>query len=263
MWRRWTLILVAARSGTFGSDRDGRCGATLEGVDAMASTTGATSTAALLYWIPLGAGGHSVRFNGVVYEAISAIVQRRPRSDIYHCALELRLPSGAYTVEMTPVPNRPRWERGVVAEGPVGTRWAGRLRLFRYEIRCWHDGIIPDLQYAIGGPIRLTDDAFAAQQILDVLPSVPTLTWGRDESRVGDMWSCNSIIAWALTRAGLNVEEIPMPFRGRAPGWHAGIAVAKHRAADLHRPMDCPDPSVMQDGTRVAPDHRIPTGRPG
>jgi hypothetical protein len=33
--------------------------------------------AADLYWIPLGAGGHSVRFNGRVYEAIAAFLAER------------------------------------------------------------------------------------------------------------------------------------------------------------------------------------------
>jgi hypothetical protein len=34
--------------------------------------------------ILLGAGGHSVRFDGKVYEAISSLIDRRPRCDIYH-----------------------------------------------------------------------------------------------------------------------------------------------------------------------------------
>jgi hypothetical protein len=37
---------------------------------------------------------------------------------------------------MTPVwTANGRGDRGVVAEGPVGARWAGRSRLFRYEVR--------------------------------------------------------------------------------------------------------------------------------
>ena len=98
-----------------------------------------------LYWLPLGAGGHSVRVNGIVYEAISSLIHRRPRCDIYHAALEILAPSGRFAVEMTPVPNRRGWERGVVAGGAVGTRAVGRLRIFRYEIRRWRDGVIPDL----------------------------------------------------------------------------------------------------------------------
>jgi hypothetical protein len=182
-----------------------------------------------LYWIPLGAGGRSVRFNGIVYEAISATIQRRSRRDIYHSALEIRTSSGLYTIEMTPVPNRRAWERGVVAEGSVGTRWAGRLRIFRYEVRRWYEGVIPDLQYALAPPIRVTDDPDVAQRILDLLPAVPTPTWGRDELRAGEMWSCNSIVSCVLTEAGLDTDAIVLPSHGRAPGWDAGIAVARRR----------------------------------
>jgi len=48
-----------------------------------------------LCWLPLGAGGHSVRFNGMVYEAISAIIDRRPRCDSYHTAVDIRAPAGS------------------------------------------------------------------------------------------------------------------------------------------------------------------------
>jgi hypothetical protein len=184
-----------------------------------------------LYWIPLGAGGHSVRLNGIVYEALSAALQGRPRRDIYHCALEVRVPRGRYAIEMTPVPNGRSWERGVVVQGAVGSRWAGWCRLFRYEVRCWREGVIPDLGHALGGPIRLTDDAAVAEGVLEQLPLVPALTWGRDESGTGEMWSCNSIVSWALRRAGVDTGVIPLPPGGRAPGWDAGIMVAARRDA--------------------------------
>lgn len=45
-----------------------------------------------LYWLPLGAGGHSVRLNGRVYEAVAARLARRPVCDLYHSALEVRVP---------------------------------------------------------------------------------------------------------------------------------------------------------------------------
>jgi hypothetical protein len=37
-----------------------------------------------LYWLPLGAGCHSVRLNGRVYEAVAARLARRPACDLYH-----------------------------------------------------------------------------------------------------------------------------------------------------------------------------------
>ena len=54
------------------------------------------------------------------------------------------------------VEQAPAWsdgaERGVVAEGSVGARAAGRFRLFRYEVRRWRDGMIHDLAEAIESP---------------------------------------------------------------------------------------------------------------
>jgi hypothetical protein len=84
-----------------------------------------------LYWLPLGAGGHFVRLNCRVYEAIAARLQRRPRYDPYHSALQVHLPDATYVIEQTPVTDLSGSQRGVVAEGPVGSRWAARFRLFR------------------------------------------------------------------------------------------------------------------------------------
>src|SRR5579872_4627951 len=36
-----------------------------------------------LYWLPLGAGGHCVRLNGCIFEAIMARIQHRPVCDLY------------------------------------------------------------------------------------------------------------------------------------------------------------------------------------
>src|SRR3954471_312523 len=86
-----------------------------------------------LYWLPLGAGGRSVRFNGLVFEAIAARLQHRTRSDLYHSALEVRVGSDRYVIEMAPVWNDHARDRGVVSEGAVASRRLGRLRLFRYQ----------------------------------------------------------------------------------------------------------------------------------
>jgi hypothetical protein len=96
-----------------------------------------------LYWLPLGAGGHSVRLNGLVFEAVVARLERRPPCDLYHSALVVRSPSGRYVIEQAPVRDNDGAERGVVAEGAVGSRLAGRFRIFRYEVRRWRDGVIP------------------------------------------------------------------------------------------------------------------------
>lgn len=184
-----------------------------------------------LYWLPLGAGGHCVRLNGRIYEAVAARLQRRPACDLYHSALQLELPDGRYVIEQAPVHDRGGAERGVVAEGAVGARWAGRLRIFRYEIRLWLGGQIPDVAEAVDSPQRLTTDEETARRALEVIKQIPTPVWGRDELGTGEMWNSNSVIAWVIARSGLHSEAIRPPAGGRAPGWRAGLAVA-HRQSD-------------------------------
>jgi hypothetical protein len=182
-----------------------------------------------LYWLPLGAGGHSVRFNGRVFEAATALAGHRPPCDLYHSALEVRVGTARFVIEMAPVRDAHGEQRGVVSEGPVGTRIAGRLRIFRYEIHRWRDGEIPDAGEAVESPRRLTDDPARAQRVLDLVPQVPTPVWGRDELEAGDMWNSNSVVAWLLARSGMETESIHPPAKGRAPGWQAGLVVARRQ----------------------------------
>src|ERR1700730_10205556 len=83
-----------------------------------------------LYWLPLGAGGRSVRWNGRLFEAAMARREHRSAGDLYHSALEVRDQDRKFVIEMAPVWNTGAAERGTVCEGPVGTRWLGRYRLF-------------------------------------------------------------------------------------------------------------------------------------
>jgi hypothetical protein len=179
-----------------------------------------------LYWIPLGGGAHVVRISGMVFEAVSARASRRPRCDLYHSALVVEVPEGRFVVEQTPVPNADGASRGVVAQGPVGTRFAGRFRVFRYEVRRWRDGQIPDIRAAIGSPVRVSSSLVCARRVLDVLEDIPTPVWGRDEFHTGEMWNSNSVVSWALTRSGIDTSRITPPAGGRAPGLHAGTVVA-------------------------------------
>jgi len=179
-----------------------------------------------LYWLPLGAGGHSVRFNGRVYEAIVAVFGRRKRHDLYHSALEVRVPSGRYVIEMTPALGSDQRDHGAVASGAVGSALLGRSNLFRYEIRRWREGVIPDVAEAVGSPRTLSTEPRIARRLLDLVPRVPTPVWGRDELRTGEMWNSNSLISWLLVRSGHQAGPIRPPAGGRAPGWSAGLTVA-------------------------------------
>lgn len=182
-----------------------------------------------LYWLPLGAGGHSVRLNGRLYEVIKAISQRRRPLALYHSALQVRSGEQSYVIEQAPELDPTGGSRGVVAGGPVGARWAGRFRVFRYEVRLWQGGDIPDVAEAVDSPHRLSADPVLARAVLDATRTVPTPVWGRDELGTGEMWNSNSVTAWILGASGFDSEAIEPPHGGRAPGWRAGVVVAGRR----------------------------------
>lgn len=200
------------------------------------SATNAVPAGIDLYWIPLGAGGSGfVRFNGRLYEAIKARIEGRRPCAIYHTALQVHLPEGRFVLEtMWPSPDGDTDSRGVVVEGAVGSQQLGRLRTFRYEVRRWSNGVLPDADEAIGGPQRVSDDADQAGRLLEMATSVPPLIWGRDQMGTGEMWNSNSVISWLLVRVGLPIERVRPPDGGRAPGWDAGISIAR---ADFHQPL--------------------------
>jgi hypothetical protein len=192
----------------------------------VAGDAGGQAAALDLYWLPLGAGGHFVRLNGRVYEAVAARLQRRPACDLYHSALQVEVAGAKYVIEQAPVHDWSGQDRGVVAEGAVGSKRAGRFRIFRYEIRLWPGGNIPDVAEAVDSPQRLTTDEDRARRVLGVVAQVPTPVWGRDELRTGEMWNSNSVIAWVIARSAIDTKSVQPPGRGRAPGWRAGLVVA-------------------------------------
>lgn len=171
-----------------------------------------------------------MRLNGKVFEAVVARLERRSPCDLYHSALVVHVPDAKFVIEQGPDSGGDRAERGVVSVGAVGSRRAARFRLFRYELRRWPDGVIPDVTEAVESPHRLTDDPALAQRVLDAAPSVPALVWGRDELGAGEMWNSNSAVSWLIASAGLDVDSIHPPAGGRAPGWHAGVVVARRTA---------------------------------
>lgn len=177
-----------------------------------------------LLWIPLGAGQHVVRICGRAFERLASTVGRRERCDLYHSALIVD-GEAPVVIEMAPVADRRGGGPGVVSSGPVGVGWLGRSRWFRYEIRRWAGGVIPDAVHAVRVD-RIEVDAATAERLLDLVDAVPTPVWGRDELAAGEMWNSNSVISWLLSSVGIDVAAHGPPTGGRAPGWDAGIAVA-------------------------------------
>jgi hypothetical protein len=133
---------------------------------------------------------------------------------------------------MAPIVDLDGARRGVTIEGPVGSRLLRHFRMFRYEVRCWLGGVIPDAGAAVA-TIRRSVDAATAQLLVDLVASLPPATWGRDELGAGEMWNSNSITAWLLVRSGIGVAGFDLPAGGRAPGWAAGAVVARRGAGDL------------------------------
>lgn len=182
-----------------------------------------------LSWIPLGAGGSPVvRASGRAYEALLARRDHRPPCGLVHAALLVHDGTATTAVEVTPVWGQPPVDRGVVAEGPVGARWLGRSRWFRYEVRCWRGGTVPDLARAVARR-RVAEDAGTARALLDAAPGVPRHVWGRDALGAGDMWNSNSVVAWLLAAADVEPGPLAPPPGYRAPGWAAGAATVRAR----------------------------------
>ena len=208
--------------------------------------------------------------SGKVFEAVSALVQRRRPRDLYHSALAVIVPEGRFVIEMAPIPDPHGERRGVVAEGPVGAKWAGRFRLFRYEIRRWPAGVIPD-QGEATSTVTVDVDPASAQRLLDLVPSVPTPVWGRDELRAGEMWNSNSVTSWLLTHSG--VERRADRATTAAVVRPAGALGASSPHASWCAPSRTPDnaavgPCTTTDGHQFQPrpgtstaDQRLPRQR--
>ena len=168
----------------------------MEPLTARAEGTGLMASPAVtgvdLYWLPLGAGGQSVRLNGRVFEAVAAWLERS--RSLRPLPLGAR---GARAGRRFVIEQAPAWsdERGARRRrrGPGRARAAGRFRLFRYEVRRWRDGVIPDVAEAVESPQRLSDDLDCARRLLELVPQVPTPVWGRDELGAGEMWNSNSL----------------------------------------------------------------------
>ena len=193
-----------------------------------------------LYWLPLGSGdgGGCVRTSGRIYEVLTAVRRNRAPMDLYHSALVVRLDGATFTIEMTPVWAVGVPDRGVVGEGPVGLPLLGRSRLFRYEVRCWRDGRIPDLGAAVDSPRRVSEDELTAGRVLQLVPRFPLATWGLDEQHAGEMWNSNSLTSWLLARSGHDpgAPNVQPPAHGRAPGWSAGLVMADRSSTSKASP---------------------------
>ena len=184
-----------------------------------------------LYWIPLGAGGHCVRFNGRVFEALEAARQHRQRCDVYHAALVVELDGDRYTIEIAPSPNADEASRGVVATGAVGSRYArlaapvslrDPLLARRVNPRSRLGGRRPPPAHQ-----RSTDRPPATRPHRDRAHA----RLGTRRARSGREWNSNSDDRLADRHRRSVDRDLRPPPRGRAPGWDAGLEVARRSEA--------------------------------
>ena len=212
-----------------------------------------------LYWLPLGAGGHFVRLNGRAYEALRARIERRPADDLYHSALQVQVPEATFVVEQAPVRDLSGEQRGVVATGAVGSRWAGRFRIFRYEIRLWRNGQIPDIGEAVDSPRQLTSDDHRVRRVARLARDASPRTWSlarKPRKRRANFgcarygWGCACLLA-TWSREGEHS-------RSCAPGaFHGCTRPIRHRRAVARSRHDGDEPCT---GDRRAAACRRPRG---
>jgi len=166
------------------------------------------------------------------WEHVVARIEQRPPLRLVHSALEVYIDDDRYVIEMAPEWSDPHvLQRGVVARGPVGLRPLGQSRFFRYEVRCWKNGDLPDRAWAVGEPVLVSHDEAVIRAVLQHVSDVPTLVWGLPVATTMDMWNSNSLVAWLLSTT-LPDSSLPSPPEGcRAPGWAAGLAVALRQRA--------------------------------
>jgi hypothetical protein len=69
-------------------------------------------------------------------------------------------------------------------EGPVWSPHLATLRTFRYEVRRWREGRMPDVAYAVASPQHVSDDVQQARRLLELVPFLPH----RVHARTLEVW---------------------------------------------------------------------------
>ena len=186
-----------------------------------------------LYWIPLGAGGHCVRFNGRVFEALAAARGAAASLRPLPRRARRRHRRRAVTRSSSRRRRTATWRAGASSRrAPSAAATPGGCVVFRYEVRCWRDGSIPDLGAAVGGPMPADERSPRSPATCSTLVADrPTCRCGGATSYdAGEMWNSNSMIAWLIAgrgaAGGATCDRRP---DGRAPGWAAGLEVARSR----------------------------------
>ena len=153
------------------------------------------------------------------------------RCDLYHSALEVHVPEARFVIEQAPAWRRRRRARRR-RRGPGRHPRAGRFRLFRYEVRRWRDGVIPDAAEAVESP--------HAPERRDRLRAATARAGAGDadarmgprRTGTGEMWNSTRSSRGSSCAVVSTSSPLAPPRGGRAPGWNAGIVIARRQQAD-------------------------------
>ena len=195
-----------------------------------------------LYWLPLGAGGHSVQ--------VQRPRLRGPGRGARPAALDL-ISTTRHYASVSPregsSSNRRLFPIGVaanVASSSRGRSAADGLGDFACFVTRSGSGLaarFPTSRRPLTARETTERRRDTGRRVLARAEEVPPLTWGRDEMRTGEMWNSNAVIAWVLSRSGIDAAQVMPPRGGRAPGWNAGLAVAQRSDSDRqHRGRAAP-----------------------
>ena len=169
--------------------------------DTVGSLSTGPARSGRVYRLPLGAGAHVVRLSGRAFEATTARLQRRPPSDLHHSALEVVTPRSSVHHRDDPDP-RPRRPGPTRHRRRCGRHQVGPL-VPRIPLR---DPRVAQWRYSRPGlcdrePLRVSADPTVARRLLELVVSIPTPVWERDELHAGEIWNSNSVSSWLLSRS--------------------------------------------------------------
>ena len=121
-----------------------------------------------LFWIPLGAGGHLVRFNGRIFEAVAAVREHRRRCDLYHAALIVALDGVRYAIELAPAWGRDEFRAGKMWNSNSVIAWlVARAGIATDPLGPPPDGRAPGWDAGVVVAQRLTDGTPAPEHSHD------------------------------------------------------------------------------------------------
>lgn len=174
-----------------------------------------------LYWIPISGSSGTGMFG-----ALGKLFVSNPENrDLYHAALRIQLEDcSVYVIELEDYidDEDERKAKGVVVDGEFDFIPLKNT----YSIRRWRDGTIDD-EGSAPPPTRMSTDCVVAQKVYDQAAKVPPNDYWSNDPKWGESrWTSNSVVAWILQSAGLNVWPCPTPPNGLAPGWSAGLIEA-------------------------------------